>query len=100
MPRLDPKRPQGRRWLSTAASKRQYEAQAVLGALLFKGQSVARDAARGLMWLTLAKDAATPKETWITDLYNAALKQASEIERNAALVQMEEWIEQAPASPR
>jgi uncharacterized protein len=58
----------------------------VLGAMLFRGQSVPRDAARGLMWLMLARDAATPTET--TDLYNAALKQASETERAVALVHL------------
>jgi uncharacterized protein len=91
---------QAMRWLFTAASKGQYEAQAVLGAMLFRGQSVPRDAARGLMWLILARDAATPKETWITDLYNAAVKQASEVERNVALVHVEQWIEQARSGQR
>jgi len=89
----DPK--QARRWLFTAASKGQYEAQAVLGAMLFRGQSVPRDASRGLMWLMLARDAAAPKETWIMDLYTAALKQASETERAVALVHLEQWIEQS-----
>jgi TPR repeat protein len=72
------------RWLFAAANKGQYQAQAVFGALLFKGQSVARDAARGLMWLILARDAATPEETWITDLYDAASKQATADELEAA----------------
>jgi uncharacterized protein len=94
----DPK--QAMRWLFTAASKGQYEAQAVLGAMLFRGQSVPRDAARGLMWLILARDAATPKETWITDLYNAAVKQATEVERNVALVHVEQWIEQSRSGQR
>ena len=94
----DPK--QARRWLFTAAGKGQYEAQAVLGAMLFRGQSVPRDAARGLMWLILARDAATPKETWITDLYNAAVKQATEVERNVALVHVEQWIEQSRGGQR
>jgi uncharacterized protein len=89
----DPK--QAMRWLFAAASKGQYEAQAVLGAMLFRGQSVPRDASRGLMWLMLARDAATPKETWITDLYTAALKQATETERAVALVHLEQWIEQS-----
>jgi TPR repeat protein len=87
----DPK--QATRWLSLAAGKGQYQAQAVFGAMLFKGQSVPRDAARGLMWLTLAKDAATPQETWITDLYNAAMKQATEEERSVALVHLARWME-------
>jgi hypothetical protein len=83
---------QAARWLFTAASKGQYQAQAVFGAMLFKGQSVTRDGARGLMWLMLARDAATPKETWITDLYAAALKQATEEERGVALVYSERWL--------
>jgi hypothetical protein len=72
------------RWLFAAANKGQYQAQAVFGALLFKGQSVARDAARGLMWLILARDAATLEETWIADLYDAASKQATADELQAA----------------
>jgi TPR repeat protein len=87
----DPKT--GVRWLSLAASKGQYQAQAVFGALLFKGQYVARDAALGLMWLTLAKDAATPKESWITDLHAAAVKQATETEKNVALVHLQHWMD-------
>jgi TPR repeat protein len=83
---------QALRWLFAAASKGQYQAQAVFGALLFKGQSTARDSSRGLMWLILARDAATSKETWITDLYAAALKQATPDEQAAALVRVEQWL--------
>jgi exopolysaccharide production negative regulator len=83
---------QAARWLFAAAGKGQYQAQAVFGAMLFKGQSVTRDGARGLMWLMLARDAATPSETWITDLYAAALKQATEEERGVALVYLEGWL--------
>jgi uncharacterized protein len=83
---------QAARWLLLAARKDQYQAQAVLGAMLFKGEYVPRQGARGLMWLTLARDAATPRETWITDLYAAALKQASEDERAVALVYLERWL--------
>lgn len=83
------------RWLSLAASKSQYQAQAVLGALLFMGESVSRDRARGLMWLVIARDAATPEETWITDHYNAALKQATADEYALARVQVEHWIERS-----
>jgi hypothetical protein len=87
---------QALRWLYAAASKGQYQAQAVFGAMLFKGQSVSRDSARGLMWLMLARDAATPKETWITDLYAAALKQATEEERAVALVYLARWLKNRP----
>jgi uncharacterized protein len=82
------------RWLSLAASKSQYQAQAVLGALLFKGESVSRDGARGLMWLVIAQDAATPEETWITDQYHAALKQATTDEQALALAHRQHWIAQ------
>jgi hypothetical protein len=83
---------QAARWLLLAARKDQYQAQAVLGAMLFKGEYVPRQGPRGLMWLTLARDSAMPRETWITDLYAAALKQASEDERAVALVYLERWL--------
>jgi uncharacterized protein len=47
------------------------------------------------MYLILARDAATPKETWIADLYNAAVKQATPDEQSVALVHVEHWIEQS-----
>jgi uncharacterized protein len=86
---------QGARWLSNAAGKGQYQAQAVFGAMLFKGEYVPRDAARGLMYLILGSDAASSGETWITDLYTAALKQATPDERARALDLLKRWIEQS-----
>jgi hypothetical protein len=83
---------QAARWLQLAATKGQYQAQAVLGSMLFKGQALPRQAARGLMWLTLARDAAGSQETWITDLHAAAFKQASDDERALALVYLERWL--------
>ncbi len=86
----DPK--QAARWLQLAANKGHHQAQALLGILLFKGETVARQAARGLMWLTLARDAATAEETWIADLHARAFKQASDAERATALAYIERWI--------
>jgi len=83
---------QAARWLSLAANKGQHQAQATLGRMLFRGEYVPRQVARGLMWLTLARDGATPEETWITELYDAAFKQASDDERALALVYLERWI--------
>jgi hypothetical protein len=80
---------QAARWLSLAANKGQYQAQAVLGAMLFKGEYVQRQVPRGLMWLTLARDAAPSRESWIAELYAAALKQATADERAIALVYLE-----------
>ncbi len=90
---------QAARWLSNAASKGQYQAQAVFGAMLFKGEYVPRDAAQGLMYLMLGSDAASSEETWITDLYAAALKQSTADERTRALDLLKRWMEQ-PRSGR
>jgi TPR repeat protein len=83
---------QAARWLTLAARKGQYQAQAVLGAMLFKGEYTPRQPARGLMWLTLARDGASSQETWIADLYAAALKQATDEERAGALAFLERWL--------
>ena len=83
---------QAARWLLLAANKGQYQAQAVFGAMLFKGEYVPRQAPRGLMWLTLARDAAPPRESWIAELHAAALKQATADERAIALVYLERWL--------
>jgi hypothetical protein len=81
------------RWLGLSASKGQYQAQALLGSILFKGQLVSRQGARGLMWLTLARDNATgADDRWIVETYDAAFKQASDDERQIALVYLERWL--------
>jgi TPR repeat protein len=82
---------QAARWLGLAANKGQYQAQAMLGHMLFKGEHVPRQAARGLMWLTLARDSAST-EQWIAELYDAAFKLATEDERALALVYLERWL--------
>jgi hypothetical protein len=53
----------------------------MLGAMLFTGDHVPRQAARGLMWLTLAKECAPHALSWIGGLYDSAVRQASEDER-------------------
>jgi uncharacterized protein len=91
---------QAARWLSNAAGRGQYQAQAVFGGMLFKGEYVSRDAARGLMYLMLGSDAASSDETWIRDQYTAALKQATPDERTRALDLMKRWIEQSRSGSR
>ena len=83
---------QAARWLGLAANKGQHQAQAVLGHLLFKGETIPRQGARGLMWLTLAKDSAGRNEEWIGDLYDSAFKLATADERSLALVYLERWL--------
>src|SRR4029079_19408022 len=81
------------RWFGLSAQKGQCEAQAMLGAMLFEGDHVPRQAARGLMWLARAKDSARADQAWITKLYDSAMKQASEDERALAAVYLRRWLE-------
>jgi TPR repeat protein len=63
----------GARWLGLAAQKGQHQAQALLGQMLFNGERLPRQPARGLMWLTLARDSAGQDEAWIKESYNKAI---------------------------
>jgi TPR repeat protein len=83
----------GARWLGLAAQKGQHQAQALLGQMLFNGDQLPRQAARGLMWLTLARDSAAPDETWIKESYNRAITKASEDDRAMALQMLEHWVQ-------
>jgi hypothetical protein len=83
----------GARWLGLAAQKGQHQAQALLGQMLFNGDQLPRQAARGLMWLTLARDSAAPEETWIKESYNKAIAKASDDDRAMALQMLEHWVQ-------
>jgi uncharacterized protein len=82
----------GARWLGLAAQKGQHQAQALLGQMLFNGDKLPRQSARGLMWLTLARDGAGPDEAWIKESYNRAFAKASDDDRAAALQMLELWV--------
>jgi len=74
------------RWLGLAADKGHHPAQALLGHLLFLGEGVPRQRARGLMWLTLAKDGAQgAKDDWIRELLAKDLAAASDDDREVAI---------------
>lgn len=84
---------QAARWLNAAANKGQYQAQAVLGRMLFKGENnLPRQPARGLMWLAVAHSNAGASEAWIGELYDSALKQASSDERAVAADMLARWV--------
>jgi TPR repeat protein len=83
---------QAARWFQLAATKGDCRAEAVLGDMLFQGQRVPRQAARGLMWLTLGRDCAGLEENWIKPLYDNAFHRASDDERAMALVYLEGWL--------
>jgi hypothetical protein len=87
----DPRR--AAQWFYSAANKGQTKAQALLGRMLFKGEpGVPRQAARGLMWLQIAKANATPADSWIGELYDSAYKQANDDERARAGEFLLQWM--------
>ena len=83
----------GARWLGLAAQKGQHQAQALLGQMLFNGDRLPPQRARGLMWLTLARDSATTDEAWIKESYNRAITKASDDDRAMALQMLEHWVQ-------
>jgi TPR repeat protein len=83
----------GARWLGLAAQKGQHQAQAMLGQMLFNGDRLPPQRARGLMWLTLARDSAAADESWIKESYNRAIAKASDDDRAMALQMLEHWVQ-------
>jgi TPR repeat protein len=83
---------QAARWFQLAATKGNCRAEVTLGDMLFQGQAVPRQAARGLMWLTLGKDCAGTDEAWVKPLYDSAFQRANDDERTMALVYLEDWL--------
>ncbi len=84
---------QAARWLYLAADKGHIESQALLGQLLFNGyDGVAPQRAKGLMWLSLAKDGISDKarDAWIVDLYSRAMSAATEADRQVASLYLED----------
>jgi TPR repeat protein len=83
----------GARWLGLAAQKGQHQAQALLGQMLFNGDRLPPQRARGLMWLTLASESAAPDEVWIKESYTRAMSKASGDDRAMALQMLEHWVQ-------
>jgi len=83
------------RWLFLAADKGHLQAQALLGQTLFTGREGVRpQRARGLMWLTLAREAAidSKNDQWIIDLYDKAVASANGEDRQEALAYLEDHL--------
>jgi len=83
---------QAARWFQLAATKGHCRAEVALGDMLFEGQTVPRQAARGLMWLTLGRDCAGSDDSFAKPLYDEAFGRASDDERAMALVYLEDWL--------
>jgi TPR repeat protein len=80
------------RWFLLAATKGQCHAEAALGDILFRGEDMPRQAARGLMWLTLGRDCAGADEAWVKPLYDNAFHSANDDERAMALLYLKDWL--------
>jgi uncharacterized protein len=80
------------RWFLLAANKGHCRAEVALGDILFRGQQGPRQAARGLMWLTLGRDCVGADQPWIKPLYDDAFRSASDDERAMALVYLRNWM--------
>ena len=80
------------RWLGLSAKKGDHRAQALLGSMLFKGDQVTRQAALGLFWLTVAKEAAGPGEGWIGEMHANAVAQANDGEKALAHKYLMDWL--------
>jgi len=83
----------GVRWMMQAAKKGQHLAQAQLGEMLFNGDRMRPQRARGLMFLALACENATPDEAWIKETYNRAVANSTEDERAMAVKYVEQWVQ-------
>jgi uncharacterized protein len=81
-------------WLDLAARKGHVQAQALLGQLMFTGVAGVGQRPRGLMYLTLAREAASGSSTdqWIIDSHDKALASASDAERKAAVAMLESYL--------
>jgi uncharacterized protein len=87
------------RWLALAAKEGHPPSQALLGHLLFDGDGVPDQRARGLMWLELARDGAPdPKDHWIRELYQRDFQVATDEDRRAAAAMLEAAAKETPPS--
>jgi uncharacterized protein len=85
------------RWLALAAKQGHHPSQALLGHMLFIGEGLLDQRARGLTWLELAKDGArNPKDQWISDLYQRDFQVASENDRRMATTMYEALAKGTP----
>lgn len=80
-------------WLVLASNKGHYKAQAILGRILFNGEHGQRQRAAGLMWITVASDGPGAKETWITQLRETSMAQATNDEQAMAYILLRRFLE-------
>ena len=79
-------------WLALSANNKDHHAQVLLGHMLFKGDQVARQPARGLFWLTVAKQTAGPDEGWIAKMHASFVAQATDDDKALAHEYLMDWV--------
>ncbi len=85
------------RWLGLAAVKGHTPSQALLGHLLFAGDGVPQQRARGLMWLQIARNSAeSPRDDWVRDLCDRDLSAAADGDRQMAAAMIDERAKGPP----
>ena len=85
------------RWLGLAAERGHRPSQALLGHLLFNGDGVPNQRARGLMWLQIARSGALdPKDEWIRELTQRDLAAASDNDRQMAAALLDQRAKGPP----
>ena len=83
---------QAARWFQLAATKGDCRAEAVLGDMLFQGKHVPRQAARGLMWLTLGRDCAGGEDAGSSRSTTTHSIAPTTMNGRMALVFLEDWL--------
>jgi len=85
------------RWLMLASGKGHRPSQALLGHLLFVGDGVLPQRAKGLMWLTIADQGAEgPQDEWIRELHRRDFAAASAQDRDTAAAMLDERAKGPP----
>lgn len=88
------------RWLALAAEKGHRPSQALLGHLLFNGDGVQNQRARGLMWLETARmNDQDPKDEWIREFAERDWAAASDEDRQAASMLLDRRAKGPPVPP-
>lgn len=87
------------RWLKLAAGKGHVAAQGRLGELLFTSEDFGDSKARGLMWLTIARERARPgSDPWIAETQERCFSLADETTRRRAERLARSWLDKNPTT--
>lgn len=81
------------RWLALSAKKRYVPSLSALGDFYWENRAQGGNRARGLMWLSLAKENVEREDLRevVIDRYNEALTEANEEERQRAMALIQNW---------